>query len=48
MKQDYVVTAGVAGIVVGVLAFILLSLGFVQSECTAGTPFLPAVFACFQ
>lgn len=38
------------GLVVGIgviMALITASLLFLQSECTEGTPLLPAIFPCF-
>jgi hypothetical protein len=48
MDRDYLITAGVFAGVAVLFAAILGSLGFVQSECLQGTPFLPLIFPCFQ
>jgi hypothetical protein len=48
MDRDYLITAGVFAGVAVLFAVILGSLGFVQSECLQGTPFLPLIFPCFQ
>jgi hypothetical protein len=48
MGRDYLITAGVFVGVAALFAAILGSLGFVQSECLQGTPFLPSIFPCFQ
>jgi hypothetical protein len=47
-RDDYLVIAGVFVGVAALFAAILGSLGFVQSECLQGTPFLPLMFPCFQ
>lgn len=48
MNRDYLVVVGLCVGVATLFAVILGSLGFVQSECLQGTPFLPSIFACFQ
>jgi hypothetical protein len=48
MDRDYLIAAGVFAGVAVLFAVILGSLGFVQSECLQGTPFLPWIFPCFQ
>jgi hypothetical protein len=49
MDSDYrIITAGVFVGVAVVYAAILLLLGFIQSQCLQGTPFLPLIFPCFH
>jgi hypothetical protein len=48
MGRDYLIIAGVFVGVAALFAAILGWLGFVQSECLHGTPFLPLIFPCFQ
>ena len=47
MDRGYLIAAGVWVGVAAMLAVILGSLGFLQSECLEGTPFLPTIFPCF-
>jgi hypothetical protein len=34
--------------IAAILTFVLTSLTFISTQCTRGTPFLPAIFPCFQ
>ena len=49
-RERFSTAAQLAGLVVGLAVTITAVvgwLGFLQSECQQGTPFLPAIFLCF-
>jgi hypothetical protein len=48
MNRDYLNAAGVFVGAGAMIAVVLAWLEFLQSECLQGTPFLAAIFPCFQ
>jgi hypothetical protein len=49
-RENLNTAAQLAGIVIGIAATVTVVvgwLGFLQSECEQGTPFLSSVFPCF-
>jgi hypothetical protein len=49
-RESLTAAAQLAGLVVGIAAVysvILMSLGFLQSQCEQGTPRLAVIFPCF-
>jgi hypothetical protein len=48
MNRDYLDAAGVFVGAAAMIVVILAWLGFLQSECQQGTPFLATIFPCFQ
>jgi len=49
-RERFSTATQLAGVVVGLaitLTAVVGWLGFLQSQCQQGTPFLPAIFLCF-
>jgi hypothetical protein len=40
--------AAFAVFIAGMIFIVLGSLTFISNQCTRGTPFLPAIFPCFE